>query len=385
MKDYRQIADTVFKKRDEYLEKQKIRRYKTRTAVSVCSALCVFAVCIFFSKNDKPVLETVNSNTEYSALQDETVTHMITNINSEKYSRTIKKATEPTSQATVSETAETLITVSENNEPDIENGNMPVLTVTDIVTDISSGTVPVSQKITVSITDATTAETSEYYEIPKWDEKEIYEKFTEISFDGSVYCTRTKEISADCVNEYITSITAKGYDIYTDKIFSINAEVFSIYDISSGCAVAVKFETNDKYFVYTNREYIPSTLGEMLDLLNGENTISFGTLLCNKKDGNCTEIYDKVLLEELIYKNKESAMTEDFEPDVVYTVAISIDLLGIKNKSFGISADGYITTNIMEQRYTFFVGEEQVDAFFETVRFENEVTDFTGSEIGIPE
>ena len=219
MKDYRQIADTVFKKRDEYLEKQKIRRYKKRTAVSVCSALCVFAVCIFFSKNDKPVLETVNSNTEYSALQDETVTHMITNIDSEKYSRTIKKATEPTSQATVSETAETLITVFS----DIENGNMPVLTVTDIVTDISSGTVPVSQKITVSITDATTAETSEYYEIPKWDEKEIYEKFTEISFDGSAYCTRTKEISADCVNEYITSIKEKGYDIYIDKIFSINA------------------------------------------------------------------------------------------------------------------------------------------------------------------
>ncbi len=381
MKDYRQIADTVFKRRDEYLEKKKICRYRIRTAVSISSAMCVFAVCIFFSKNDKPVLETVSKNTEYSTLYDETVTQMITNIVSEKYGNTIKKVAETTTHASVSETIKTQIKVSGNHESDIENGNMPVLTVTGI----SSETVPSFPGSTVNIAERVTATNSEYHEIPKWDEKEIYEKFTEISFNESTYCTRTKEISADCVDGYITDITARGYDIYTDKIFDVNAEVFSISDISSICAVAVKFETNDKYFVYTNIEYTPSTLGEMLDLLNGENTISFGTQLCNKKDGNCTEIYDKVLLEELIYKNRESVMLEDFEPKVVYTVVINIDVLGITNKSLGISADGYITTNIMEQRYTFFVGKEQADAFFETVRFENEVTDFTGFEIGVPE
>ncbi len=50
--------------------------------------------------------------------------------------------------------------------------------------------------------------------------------------------------------------TIEGEDIYEDKIHIINAEVFSINDISSECVVAAKFNGYANCYVYIT-ENIP--------------------------------------------------------------------------------------------------------------------------------
>ena len=42
------------------------------------------------------------------------------------------------------------------------------------------------------------------------------------------------------------------------------------------------------------------------------------------------------------------------------SLSTNLDLLNITNKSMAFTEDGYLITNILEQQYTFYVGEDEI-------------------------
>ncbi|MBQ8011005.1 MAG: hypothetical protein IJ265_05590, partial [Oscillospiraceae bacterium] len=150
--------------------------------------------------------------------------------------------------------------------------------------------------------------------------------------------------------------TVMGYDDYADEVRYADASVHRISGISENCAVAVRFRGYDTGYVYTNRNYSPETLGELMDAVNLVETISFHTFY-PAQDGSITE-YEHGLLLDLLNEHRELVRLDDdgfHKP--LFSVSTSVELLGIRNKSLKITEDGYLTTNIMEWGYVFYIGE----------------------------
>ena len=187
-----------------------------------------------------------------------------------------------------------------------------------------------------------------------------------------------------------------GYDIYEDKTYTINAKVFSVKNISTDCAVAVKIGDEDKYYVYVNVWYTPETLGDFIDAIDMKNTVSFGKAYKNYTDYDKNEhvnvvfadfddsIVWNMLLDDTAVKNIEY----DRFDEMLISISVDIPLLGYKNISLGVSKDGYIVTNIMSTQKCFFIGKEKAEAFAdyvsENVPFKEMVTVYERPDGAIP-
>ena len=94
-------------------------------------------------------------------------------------------------------------------------------------------------------------------------------------------------------------------------------------------------------------------------MLNLTNTLTFGTVY--RADGASLDSYDAAVPKSVLEDCRDCKRVED-EPsyNIVFGASVSVDLLGIKNKSMRFTEDGYLTTNLMEQRYPFYIGEDKV-------------------------
>ncbi len=120
----------------------------------------------------------------------------------------------------------------------------------------------------------------------------------------------------------------------------------------------MKFDGYDNYYVYINREYSPATLGELVDALKLNDTISFGAL--TPDDRTFVTDYNNYFISGLLNEYRDCATLFDYVGHrKLFSVSASVDILGINNKSLAITEDGYITTNIMERGYPFYIGEDK--------------------------
>ena len=313
--------------RDEHLKKKQRQQAMFRKCVPAMSSFCVALILGFgFWKhiNKMPEIESVPPIVEATTANIET-------INPTTHSEIIKPPTVPPTETYIEPTTPT-------------------------------ETEPASASETVSIppTEQQTEVTgSEAIIAPKWDDRSLPTRFLELKLDGITYSTRNHSIDDGHISNILGTVTMEGHDVYEDKIHSTIAEVFSIRGISSNCAVAVKFNGYDSYYTYTNRDYSPTTLGELVDALDLNNTISFGTLSL-EDDRTFVTDYDRSIISELLNKYRDCATLFDYDGHrKLFSVSTSVDMLGISNKSFAVTEDGYIKTNIMEQGYAFYIGEDR--------------------------
>ena len=232
----------------------------------------------------------------------------------------------------------------------------------------NSNTVPTEQH--------TEGDGSEAVIIPRWDERTLPTQFMEFDLNGIYYNTKNHIIEGYHIGDTLGTVTMEGQDVYEDKIHSINAEVFSINGISNNCAVAVKFNGYDNYYVYINRDYSPATLGELVDSLKLSDTISFGAL--TPDDRTFVNDYDRTVLKEFLNEYRDCATLFDYAGyRKLFSVSASVDMLGISNKSLAVTEDGYITTNIMEWGYAFYIGEEKAKEIADRLGIDNIERDTT--------
>ena len=231
---------------------------------------------------------------------------------------------------------------------------------------------------------------------PKWEDRITSDKFPEVMLGETTYASQRTEIAAENIGSLISDAVMSGYDIYEDKTYTINAKVYSVKNISTDCAVAVKIGDESVYYVYINVWYTPETLGDLIDAIDMKNTVSFGKAYKNYTDYDKNEhvsvvfadFDDSIVWNMILSDTSIKNIEYDRFQDMLISLSVDIPLLGYKNISLGVSKDGYIVTNIMSTQKCFFIGTEKAEAFekyiSENVAFKEMVTVYERPDGTVP-
>ena len=220
---------------------------------------------------------------------------------------------------------------------------------------------------------------AEIYEEKKWDEKENNEKYTELRFDGKTYIATGMKAEKAQVKETLGTATAKGSDVYTDKIYETDCETYAVGKFKSEFLVAVKFESDDNFYTYKAEDYFPSDLKDYTDTLDFFESINFDSDVILSSDFNadaqqlklndseavvravCDLMQNNGSAEALAYTEENSSK----DGERVLEFGVSSPLLSRYSLFLTVSEDGYIMTNLVDAGVSFFVGRDAVKALFE--------------------
>lgn len=213
----------------------------------------------------------------------------------------------------------------------------------------------------------------------KWDEKENNEKYIQISFNGKTYLSTGMKAEQTEIGNQLGTATAEGSDIYTDKSYETECEVYSAGGFGSEFLVAVKFGSDGNFYPYKAENYFPSDLASFCDTLNFFENIRFDrdVILLSDSDAGASQIrlYDGETLINAaceLLKNNGSAKaleyaSENMPADGVRVLefGVSSPLLSRYSLFLSVSEDGYIMTNLVDVGVSFFVGKDTVKPLFE--------------------
>ena len=218
--------------------------------------------------------------------------------------------------------------------------------------------------------------------VPHWEEMPINQQYYLANYNEKSYDSKNAKIPEDNIDQKIGTVILTGKDTYTEETHTINADVYSIKNISSECVIAIRFENTLEYYVYINAYYKPNTLGDLVEDLNLRENLSFGTIIYEYLDStkpeneqiievefpdvDSKEIWNMLLNDltlENIYRDNGKYRSDYF----VKSVGISIDIpkLGYKNISIELTDKGYLITNILDTGKGFYIGEEKVQEFID--------------------
>jgi len=208
----------------------------------------------------------------------------------------------------------------------------------------------------------------------RWEDRTIWEQYTVLQFEGREYRTRAREINVHMLDKVLGTGTAQGYDSYEDQIYTADFTVYSIRGVPARHLVAV--DLDGSYYVYiSGNEIMPQTFGTFLDLYNLSEYLSL-TRFTEYEDYESKGTY---ILErddhiwKLLSECREAKPHEDkeswiFEKRNEIKFTITSDPLGIYKKEFSVTQDGFVSTNIMEYHYIYFIGEENANAIISYVK-----------------
>ncbi len=385
MKNYKEITETVLNIRDSYLERQKERHRKTRKVLSICSSVCAFAVIIgvagHYNYKKPPVitdpitstiseLETTQSDISITTMTSSHIT--VTTSYNNKTSKTIStssaiatsKNQSITTQKTDTNINDTTISnfTKETTKSSISDTVVTHSSEIPLQTTTSKSETGTTSRIVQTTRNESRTEIVEIVTLPKWDEKTITEQFPEFEYNGKEYSLRDKTAADEDIDCKLGNITLTGCDYSTNTYHTINVDVFKIKNISDKCNVAVKFEGIEAYYVYFCRDYCPQTLGELMDDIDIENTLSINDMYVNGSS-IVSDNTQEVLL--TLFNSCREVRNEIDYPHHKIMVSFSTDIpiLGVNNKSMAFTNDGYLITNIMDYGYSFYIGEEKVNEF----------------------
>lgn len=198
-----------------------------------------------------------------------------------------------------------------------------------------------------------------------WEYKTVYERFSTIIYEGKEYTAKTFGLAADktLIGDKLGSCEAIGYDSYTEKEYRQNVNVWQIIGISIDLMIAA--EMDGQFYTFKYSEYVPpATLGEVLDHYSLSQTLAlnkFGVY----QDGDETGYYrleDDDYIWQVLEECRDAKFVEDeaggrISRDRITFTATS-ESLGVYKRAFYVSEDGYVSTNVFDWRYAFYIGEE---------------------------
>ncbi len=376
MKNSKEIAATVFKKRDEHLKNSMIKRRRMKKYAYIGSTACLCAIVVAGATN---VLKS--NNAKLPSVSESTISE------SPKSDTTVEETTDDRDiQMNTSNKYNYLELTSATTICDSTTGQQPSSDHTEKSSDGVSANVE-SELSTRTQTPTSIPDTSESttedetVRERRWDKKTLTQRFPEFSYKNTIYGLRDAIIENDYIGDSIGNVSLTGYDIYEDKAYLISANIYQIKDISNQAAVALRFENASSYYIYFNRNYVPNTLGTMIDDLNFDNTVVLDNMYLNGiiPTDNCP--LDAVIDLLLNNKNVECEIDDEIH-DTIVSFSVNIPMLGIKNKSIAITEDGYIITNIVENRCKFYIGEATVHDFCNSIEAYNHTETRSSNDIG---
>lgn len=197
-----------------------------------------------------------------------------------------------------------------------------------------------------------------------WEYKLTYEKFYTVKYNRNDYRTRTRGINESLLGEVLGTCTAQGVDSYTDKTYTETFNVRKIKGVSEEKMIAVGMD--NEYYVYFNDEVkCPATFGELLDAYNLSETLPLVKFSVN--EGYKEKGYYQITDDEYIWQVLSECRNAEFyaendkwdRGDRNYlSFTATSEELGVYKRVFYITEDGYVSTNVFNYSYVYYIGED---------------------------
>ena len=202
-----------------------------------------------------------------------------------------------------------------------------------------------------------------YIEFP-WEYKLGYEKYTSVKYDGNEYSSRARAIDEALLGDVLGTCKGKGVDSYTDKTYTETFNVRQIKGVSEERMIAVGID--NEYYVYFNDDVkCPATFGELLDAYSLSETLPLVKFSVN--EGYKEKGYYQIADDEYIWQVLSECRAAEFyaendkwsRGDRNYlSFTATSEALGVYKKVFYITEDGYVSTNVFNYSYVYYIGED---------------------------
>ncbi|GEM_PF-1691088 len=230
--------------------------------------------------------------------------------------------------------------------------------------------------------------------IPEWDAMQVYEKYKTIeggAFAG--YTAACREIDAESAGEKLEEVTITGYDVYKGETHRVGAAVYAIRNADTACAVCVKYENEDGYYVFFNTEAKFTTLGEFVTGFGLGEYLVFRNSFSDScwKNGRIEEglyktdyyrLSDLSVIYGMLFSDLDAPCIEIEDRDYIQimensknSIGIAVDCLSTGQGNVGIQIydNGYLVTNIGASGKVFEIGAERAKAFIDYIRENGEI------------
>lgn len=406
MMDYDKIYERVVRRGDEILEQRRKKAVKIRQTSYAVSGLCaavITGVGIWRMTDLKKIPD--NHFSEVKVIEDSTTTNSaITTAATESattYPSTTKKTSTSKTSGTVTSSStsfsqnqttkttastaisvnnsvNTTISVSDNSaETETNTNNSTVQTNTTLkqtttATAQSDTTIPTTT-IAINVTTVPTNVTTPPGNGPKdFNYPLVYRLITLSPPDESlglltkrrVFAYHETTIEPDNIVQLIEKVNVNGrwYDGEEYKDVTTDAELYEIKGCSPYAVAAVKFEEDGEYYMYSNIEYQPATLEELISAFD-----------LAADDISRTGTYDQTTIENIDTAKAWEYLTEDTSlPNIKEEcdekgMTVNIRLKFVINSPdkpwlhgiFAIDSRGYIWTSIDSSDSWYYIGREK--------------------------
>lgn len=241
-------------------------------------------------------------------------------------------------------------------------------------------------------------------EIPHWETLPIYRQYHTVEWNGETYSSRSAELSADRIGDFLGDVVATGWDDYAelrgeDGKRQIGAKIYAVTKLSTECIIAVQYDGEDCWYAFENSWYRPDTLGQFVEDLNLREEAVFNTIYYSSYTPTFGDyasvrfenVDNSVIREWLLSEAKAENVYDQSKlheiPKEILGISTDIPLWGSKNISLSVREGGYIMTNILSTGKLFYIGEEKTQGFVDYVlnECEGHETIYFYEEVGEPE
>ncbi len=226
---------------------------------------------------------------------------------------------------------------------------------------------------------APTAVRAEIADIPRWEDLEIHQQYSEVTWNDARYSVHGAEIPPERLGASLGTAAAAGWDAYDaeDGLRTRGAEVFAIEGLHTGCTVAVRYEAGGAYYAAVNAYYRPETLEQFVEDLDLRHTLVVGGAEYTYRkplSGEAADVRFDAVPAEQVWALLETGLASentwsdlDEIPDEWLGLSVSVPLLGYENISLSLRVDGSVTTNILDTGKRFQLDAAAAQAFVDYV------------------
>ena len=179
---------------------------------------------------------------------------------------------------------------------------------------------------------------------------------------GYVSCG-IQRVDEEKIGNYLENINLNGKNDFTGEDILLTGKVYKINNISSDCAVAVKYDSDNEYHLFRNIIYRPDTLGQLINDMDLRNEMKINSVYLNgsyyKTDP--IKVWEYLLSDEAAENCGHGIAPHD------QSVSIDLPALGRRNVAINVYSDGYISTNIADSGAKFYIGTVNAQAFIDYV------------------
>ncbi len=333
MKNYEEISRNVLKRRDEYKEKKQIKRQSVMQISTALVCLVVITVTYFAAVRRNWLKTQIKEFLDFEAYLSATYDSQTDIDNTTKVQSTMP-TTPPTQHTTFPYVTTTEISTEKDWHRKSQPGKFNILAIKG------------AQHLSTIDTPETIGG--------------CVERSYTYPFESSSEIATTRPATLLLTDKYIAGLEPNGTR-HTTLV-----DVFSLDGLSDDLVLGVSFPDDDRIYAYVYNYYVPETLGEFLEAIDYDNTVSYGGISLYPGNNFPVNEQNAQDIKSFLLEDNSCVNIMDADAEVTgqcVTVSISCHELGREFKTLKIYEDGHITTNLIGYEYTFYVGETAVTNF----------------------